>query len=237
MHTSVAVPGTMEFLEITRINPLISKCKIKVCYVGDTPNRNRSIITEEVAREIAQSLPGSPIVGYFNETKGDFEEHNEIFKVKNGEIIATTNTRPYGFVDLNARVWFEQYLDDNTEYRKYLVTEGYIWTGQYPESKIIFEEEQGSPHSLEFDEDNGTLDAFWTKDYNGKRQFFIINEAVISKLCLLGKDIEPCFEGSSVTQFALQEDFKQTLFKLTNEMKHILEGGRISPTYASFSLT
>ena len=224
MHTSVAVPGTMEFLEITRINPLISKCKIKVCYVGDTPNRNRSIITEEVAREIAQSLPGSPIVGYFNETKGDFEEHNDIFHIKNGEVIATTNTRPYGFVDLNAKVWFEQYLDDNTDYRKYLVTEGYIWTGQYPESKKVFEDE-GNPHSLEFDENNGTLDAFWTKDYNGKKQFFIINEAVISKLCILGEDIEPCFEGSSITHFTLQEDFKQTLFKLTNEMKHILEGG------------
>lgn len=224
MHTSVAVPGTMEFLEITRINPLISKCKIKVCYVGDTPNRNRSIITEEVAREIAQSLPGSPIVGYFNETKGDFEEHNDIFHIRNGEVIATTNTRPYGFVDLNAKVWFEQYLDDNTDYRKYLVTEGYIWTGQYPESKKVFKDE-GNPHSLEFDENNGTLDAFWTKDYNGKKQFFIINEAVISKLCILGEDIEPCFEGSSITHFTLQEDFKQTLFKLTNEMKHILEGG------------
>ena len=225
MHTSVAVPGTIEILDIREINPLISKCKIKVCYVGDTPNRNKSIITEEVAREIAKSLPGSPIVGYFNETKGDFEEHNEIFKIKNGNIIATTNTRPYGFVDLNAKVWFEQYLDDNTTYRKYLVTEGYIWTGQYPESKRLFSDNNGNPQSLEFDEINDTFDGFWTKDYNGKRQFFIINEAVISKLCILGEDVEPCFEGASVSNYALQEDFKQTLFNLVNKMKDILEGG------------
>ena len=139
MHTSIAVPNTIEFLDIKRINPLISKCKIKVCYVGDTPNRNRSIITEEVAREIAQSLPGSPIVGYFNEGKGDFEEHNDIFQIKNGKIYATTNTRPYGFVDVNAKVWFEEYLDDSVVYRKYLVTEGYLWTGQYPEAKTILQ--------------------------------------------------------------------------------------------------
>ena len=106
MHTSVAIPNTIEFLDIVRINPLISKCKIKVCYVGDTPNRNKTVITEEVAREIAQSLPGSPIVGYFNETKNDYEDHNEIFLLKQGKIISTTNTRPYGFVDLNAKVWF-----------------------------------------------------------------------------------------------------------------------------------
>ena len=67
MHNSQPIPGTIEFLDITSINPLISKCKIKVCYVGDEANRNRSIITEDVARKIAQSLPGSPIVGYFNE--------------------------------------------------------------------------------------------------------------------------------------------------------------------------
>jgi hypothetical protein len=58
-----------EFINITPVNPLISKCEIKVCYVGDTPNRNRSVITKDVAREMANSLPGSPIVGYYNETK------------------------------------------------------------------------------------------------------------------------------------------------------------------------
>ena len=84
MHKSTAIPGTVEFLDITAINPLISKCKIKVCYVGNTENRNKSIITKEVATEIANSLPGSPIVGYFNEEKQDFEEHNRIIDIKNG---------------------------------------------------------------------------------------------------------------------------------------------------------
>ena len=111
MHKSTAIPGTVEFLDITAINPLISKCKVKVCYVGDTENRNKSIITEDVARKIAQSLPGSPIVGYYNEEKEDFESHNEYFMIKNGEIQVKTNTRPYGFVDTNAKVWFEEYLD------------------------------------------------------------------------------------------------------------------------------
>ena len=86
MHVSQPIPGTIEFLDITSINPLISKCKIKVCYVGDTPNRNRSIITEDAAKIIAKSLPGSPIVGYYNQEKGDFEEHNRYFTFKNGKI-------------------------------------------------------------------------------------------------------------------------------------------------------
>jgi hypothetical protein len=44
------------------------------------------------------------------------------------------------------------------------MTEGYLWTGQYPECKRIIE--QGNNHSMELDE--GTLDGTWTKDNNGK---------------------------------------------------------------------
>jgi hypothetical protein len=95
-----------ELLNITPLNPLISKCEIKVCYVGDDPNRNKSIITKEVATEMANSLPGSPIVGYYNEASGDFEEHNKIISIANGKLSLKDSTRPYGFVDLNARVWF-----------------------------------------------------------------------------------------------------------------------------------
>ena len=75
MHTSVRLEEfPVEFINVTPINPLISKCQIKVCYVGDEPNRNRSVITKETAKQMANSLPGCPIVGFYNEEKGDFEE-------------------------------------------------------------------------------------------------------------------------------------------------------------------
>lgn len=105
-HTSIKMDTPCEFINITPLNPLISKCEIKVCYVGDTPNRNRSIITKEAAKKIANSLPGSPIVGTFCESAQDFEEHNKIVKIVGGKLDFSTDTKPYGFVDLNARVWF-----------------------------------------------------------------------------------------------------------------------------------
>jgi len=36
----------------------------------------------------------------------------------------------------------------------------------------------------------------WTKSKNGSEKFFIINEAIIENLCILGENVEPCFEGS-----------------------------------------
>lgn len=103
MHTSVKMPTPCEFINVTPLNPLISRCQIKVCYVGDEPNRNLSIITKDFAKELANSLPGSPIVGYYNEKTEDFEGHNREFEILNGELKIKDTTKPYGFVDLGAK--------------------------------------------------------------------------------------------------------------------------------------
>ena len=230
-HTSVKLNTPCEFINVVPVNPLISKCQIKVCYVGDDPNRNKSIITKDVARQMANSLPGSPIVGYYNENNGDFEEHNRLISLSNGQWTMQETTRPYGFVDLNAKVWFQKFLDDGTTEHEYLCTEGYIWTGAYPESQRIID--KGNNQSMELYEP--TLNATWTKDDNGKPKFFIINEALIEKLCILGEDCEPCFEGSQIqVNFSLDDEFKSDMQNMISEMyKLIQEGGdKVFTTYA-----
>ena len=226
MHESVRVNLPCEMINVTPINPLISRCQIKVCYVGDEPNRNGSVISKEVARDLANSLPGSPIVGYFNEEDGDFEEHNRILEIKDGKLKMKDITRPYGFVDLGAKVWFQKFLDDGVEH-EYLVTEGYLWTGQYPECKRVIE--KGNNQSMELDEE--IINAHWTKDDNGLPEFFIINEAIISKLCILGEIYEPCFEGAQISgkvQFSFEDDFKNKLFSMMQEIKELLNEGGVS---------
>ena len=225
MHTSIKLDTPVEFINITPLNPLISKCQIKVCYVGDEPNRNKSIITKETAKQMANSLPGCPIVGFYNEEKGDFEEHNRIIDISNGKFEIKDTTRPYGFVDLSAKVWFQKFLDDGMNEREYMMTEGWLWTGQYPECRRILS--MGNNHSMELDED--TINAHWSKNGNGEPQFFIINEAIISKLCTLGEANEPCFEGSTigapVIQFAFADGFKEQVFSMMNELKELLNKG------------
>ena len=226
-HESIMLDSPIELINVVPLNPLISKVQIKVCYVSDEPNRNKSVITKEVARTLANSLPGSPIVGYYNEYSGDFEEHNRIIEISNGTLTLKDTTRPYGFVDLNAKVWFQTFQDDSEVIREYLMTEGYIWTGQYPEAQRIID--KGNNQSMELDDE--TLDATWAKDENGNKKFFIINEAIISKLCILGDECEPCFEGATITapvvQFSYDDDFKQQLFSMISELKEFLnEGGK-----------
>ena len=45
LHSSIKMNYPCEMINISPVNPLISKCQIKVCYVSDKPNRNGSIIT------------------------------------------------------------------------------------------------------------------------------------------------------------------------------------------------
>ena len=222
MHTSVRLERPVEFLNITPYNPLISKCEIKVCYVGEQANRNKSIITKAVAIEMAKSLPGSPIVGYWDKEKNDFLTHSKALEVEDGELVLKDLTKPIGFVDLNAKVWFAKYLDDGQNEHEYLVTEGWLWTGRFPEVTRIVT--KGNNQSMELDENN--LDAFWSKDGNGNPEFFIINEAIIKGLCVLGEDNEPCFEGARITaptiQFSFDEGFKEQLFSMMNELTKLL---------------
>ena len=227
-HSSIKMNTPCEFINVVPLNPLISKCQIKVCYVGDTANRNKSIITKETAKKLANSLPGSPIVGYYNEEVQDFDQHTKELVIEDGKLTLKQKTKPYGFVDLNARCWFQKYIDDGTDEREYLMTEGYLWTGQFPECKRVIE--QGNNQSMELDEDS--LNAYWTKDVNGNCEFFIINDGLISKLCILGDEQEPCFEGSTITEpkieFALDNEFKDELQSMICQLQEFLTKGGLA---------
>ena len=222
---SVATSDSPEFINIESVNPLISKCEIKVLYVGE--NRNNSFITKEVATNMAKTLPGCPIVGYFIEKKEDFGDHGEQVIIDGEGVKFNKLTKPYGFVDINAKVWFQKFEDTdefgNTVVREYLMTEGYLWTGQYEECQRVISE--GNPQSMELDEK--TLKGYWSNDSNRGVEFFIINDGMFSKLCILGEDVEPCFEGASVTspevssKFSKDENFTKTLFSMVQELKEL----------------
>ena len=232
MHQSIATIDSPEFinLEPLDINPLMSKCEIKVFYLGE--NRNHSYITKDVATEMAKTLRGAPIVGYYKDSKEDFTDHGEKVTFDDEGIHFECMTRPYGFVAPDAKVWFQKFDDyddfGNSVTREYLMTTGYLWTGQYEECKSVVEGD-GKPHSMELDEE--TLDGRWSENIKTGMDFFIINDAIISKLCVLGDDVEPCFEGSSVTapkvsaSFNLDDGFKRTLFTMMQDLKAALEGG------------
>lgn len=233
MHQSIATIDSPEFINLQplEINPLMSSCEIKVLYLGE--NRNHSYITKEVATEMAKTLRGAPIVGYYKEEKEDFADHGERMIFDDEGIKFECLTKPYGFVAPDADVWFQKFEDTdefgNKLTREYLMTTGYLWTGQYEECKSVVE--GGKPQSMELDSES--LEGHWSTNSNTGMDFFIINDAIFSKLCILGEDVEPCFEGSSITApevsktfTKMDDNFKKTLYTMMQDLKFALEGGQ-----------
>ncbi len=232
-NKSIATISAPEFINLQplEINPLMSSCEIKVLYVGE--NRNGTFISKEVATEMAKTLRGAPIVGYFKEEKEDFRDHGERMIFDDEGIKFECMTVPYGFVAPTAPVWFKEFEDTdefgNNLTREYLMTTGYLWTEQYEEAKRVVEE--GRPQSMEIDGE--TMEGHWSTNQKTGMDFFIITDAVFSKLCILGDDVEPCFEGSSITAqevsktfTTVDEGFKNTLYKMMQDLKFALEGGQ-----------
>jgi len=109
------------------------------------------------------------------------------------------------------------------------MTTGYLWTGQFEEVQTVIDE--GKPQSMELDENS--LDGHWATNIKNDMEFFIINDAIFTKLCILGDDTEPCFEGASVTKpivssnfsKVVDDNFKKTLFSMINDLRDALKGG------------
>ena len=232
-YQSIATINGPEFINLQplEINPGMAKCEIKVLYLG--PNRNGTSIDKAAATQMAKTLRGAPIVGYYRDDKEDFFDHGEQLVIDGDGVHFNVLTKPYGFVSPDAQVWFQEFEEFNEAgesiNRVYLMTTGYLWVGQFKEAQQVLND-GGKPHSMELDENS--LSGFWSKEENSDFEFFIINDAVFSKLCILGDDVEPCFEGSSVTapniskSFTLDDNnFRQTLYTMMKELQETLQGG------------
>lgn len=237
MNSRISVPmiDKIQFVNLqpTDISPLMSKCDIKVLYIGQ--NRNNSFISRETATEMSKTLRGCPVVGWYREEQKDFGDHGDQLVIDGNGARFNVLTRPYGFVAPDAKVWFQFFEDQdefgNTCLREYLCAEAFLWTSQFPEAQQAIDNH--NPHSMELDEE--TLKGHWATDNNSGLEFFIINDAIFSKLCILGEEVEPCFEGSSIlppdisSNFS-KEDFVKDLLEMAKELKFALsnknsEGG------------
>lgn len=226
------IPSSVDF-EIINIKPMnkyISECEIKVFYHGQ--NRNGSYISKAVGNEIANSLPRAPIVALYNEQIDDYVDHGEEITINRDGVKFEKKTIPYGAVDKDTPAVWRKFFDKQGNEREYLVVRGFLWTGRYPHLEKILEKPKGQ--SMEFFEES--VEGIWAKFDNQTDEIFIFNEADISALCILGDDVEPCFEDASIGRpeilYSLKKDefkkdFNDFMFELNKVLskENSIEGG------------
>lgn len=183
LNFDVTTYGNMETVTDT-----ISKCRVRIFYKG--MNRNRTYISDDFANQLISSLPYAPIKGIFNYGEVDFGDHGE----------DNTDGRIYGIVPETHHFAWEKHVDEDGVEREYATADVYLFTGLYPEASLI----PGKPQSMEIF--RGNLKGEWRISENDGRPYFHFLRGSLVGLQTLGRDVEPCFEGSAF--FSLCEDLQ-----------------------------
>ena len=193
-------------------NSALSKARLKIFYKG--MNRNGSYINEEIAEKLISTLPGAPVVRYYDSDKDDFLGH-----------VSPESNRAYGFVPEEMNFKWEMFLDPDGVYRTYACTDIILWTGRYPiASKIV-----GKSHSMELNPD--TVEGEWVE--HDDEYYFEFTNAEFFGLCVLGEEYEPCFEGSSFYELHQQENnasISKDLKEMFSLYKSTIDSAEENPT-------
>jgi len=104
MNESISIINSIEIipLEDFEVNPYLTRVKIKVFHLGE--NRNRSFIDKSTAINMAKTLRGNPIVARYRQEDDDFTDHGQEITINDKGISKKVMTKPYGFVNLDAKV-------------------------------------------------------------------------------------------------------------------------------------
>lgn len=208
----------IDFSSEQKISDLISKYNVRVLYLGE--NRNGSYFTKEVVDNMINTLGGVPVIGHYDAEKKDFLGHGDlrVIVTEEGEVeTKKVGPVPYGFIPLNPRTWWEKHVDKDSVEREYLCTEAYLWTGRYDELSILKENKNNQSMELNPETSIGQ----WTDMETGC--WYVFTQAEFIGLCILGQDVEPCFEGAGFTSnFALDTSFAEKLSAMKEELQFAL---------------
>lgn len=195
---------------IEKVNPLFSKVKIKIAYSG--ANRNNSYISKETFEKAIPTIYNCPIIGEFVESIEDFGSHGGKLEISDKGIKYVHTTRPYGVINDNSEITWEDVLEEDGTINTYLCATGYLWTGRYDELESIINTSKSQ--SMEIEVNSGEL-----KNIDGK-QLFAIDDFIFSAFCILGDSTEPCFESSDIVSYSLnKEEFKKEFSIMLGELK------------------
>ena len=208
---SINLPVTYEVSDY--VDDRFKKVKIWIAHTGE--NLNYSIFTKESLEKMSETLPYVPIVGYIEkneEDENDFSDHRNSITIKDGDVNIEYMCHAYGFIPEGAKSSFE--IRDGKEW---LVGEGYLWT-KFEKSVDIFSNSNNSKsQSMEIDNIDGFI------DNEGRVN---VDNARFSALCILGDDVAPGMQGSTIEMFnanSVKDEIKEMVYEFSKKGDKSLE--------------
>lgn len=200
-NISLSVPATIyDFGEIESLtkNKYVTHSKLKLFYVGTT--RDNRVFTKEFSDQLLQTLPGTPVVAYYDEEDQDFIGHWWVQYV-------------FGYVPENATI---EYVEEGVN--TWAITDVLLFTGREDNIGEVAKKIIGKQHSLELDPN--TVEYILEKKEGEDFPQITFTKADFIGLSVLGDWDSPAFPGSS---FFTEDAELETFIKSFNEFKTQVE--------------
>lgn len=189
--------------DIVERNKSFDSCTLRVMYTGK--NRNRTSISKEAVEKAIPTLYNCPIVCNYDVEEDKIGGHDvEFVKTKNG-IKMVNLTDAVGVIPEGAEYRWET-IDDNGTEHEYLVVDGILWKRSSAYEKL--KKDGISGQSMEITVNSG-------KSVDG---IFEIYSFDFTAFCVLGEDVEPCFESADIETFSL-DVYKTRFAHMMDDLK------------------
>lgn len=201
----MSIPVEYTLADIIDINDDLAGGSLRVAYTGD--NRNGSVIEQIAFEKAIPTLPYKPVVAHLIDEKKDFGGHDgEVEETEDGDVRYVNITEPVGVVP-ERTPWKFEVVTEESGVHNYFTINVILWKRQ--KSFDIIQKKKFTKHSMEIEVLDGYSD----------NQGYHINDFKFLAFCLLGDDVEPCFEGSRLELFTVdkfKEEFDSFMVALRN---------------------
>lgn len=189
--------------DIVEQNKSFGACTIHVMYPGE--NRNRTSISKDVVEAAIPTIYNCPIVCHYMVEEDRIGGHDVAFVDTDQGKRMINLTEPVGVIPSGAQYRWEA-VNENGQDREYLVVDGILWKRSNAYDKL--KRDGISGQSMEITVNSG-------KSVDNVYQIYDFD---FTAFCILGEDVEPCFESANVEVFSL-EHYKARFEQMMAEFK------------------
>lgn len=184
------------YRELSPIGNLTNTGRTRMRSFYKGKNRNGSFINEDVANLLINSATkgNTPVIGFYNHETKDFERH-----------MGPELAKGYGYIPIDCNFAWEEHEDQDGILRTYACFDCILFCDYFEEANEIV----GKPQSMELNKD--TIVGDW-KVLDDEEEYFVYSYAEMKGFCVLGSNVEPCFESAAF--FEKNEDSKFDKFSL-----------------------
>lgn len=203
MKKPYKVEFSSSLTELSELNSSFDMGVLRICYTGE--NRNKSYFSREDIERHIDSIHNCPIVCNYDRELNELGGHDvELVCDDDGGLRLVNMTQPVGVIPESARVWFEEFTEEDGTVHEYLYSEALLWKRQEAYRKI--KEDGFTKQSMEINIANSEMvdGVLHIKDFE------------FTAFALIG--VNPCFESAGIELFSYK-DFKEQMSEMMKDLK------------------